>query len=47
MDSKKTLARVLGSGIYNLDTNVVRVLIDAQRFASESVSRMGTKAITT
>ena len=24
MDGKKTIARILGSGIYNLDTNVVR-----------------------
>lgn len=47
MDSKKTIARILGSGIYNLDTNVVREYPDgpgSRRFASRSVSRMGTKA---
>ncbi len=48
MDGKKTIARILGSGrrLRDLDEpELVRILTDAQRFASESVSRLGTKAI--
>jgi len=46
MDSKKTIARILGSGIYNLDTNVVREYPDgpgSRRFTgTKSAGRAGT-----
>lgn len=44
MDSKKTIARILGSGIYNLDTNVVREYPDgpgSRRFTDGHQGRQG------